>query len=96
MAWNTTPNINTQRTKYKAWQDHAAVFGVPAVEFNAKVKALLGEGTPTPAEWVFGARQVTEGITRGRCCPKAIVVPCMCEIRYKCEDHGVRCKGSHD
>jgi len=58
MAWNTTPNINTQRTKYKALQDHAAVFGVPAVEFNAKVKALLGKGTPTPAEWVFGAEQV--------------------------------------
>lgn len=95
MAWNT-PTISTQRAKYKAHQDRAAVFGIPAADFNAKVRASLHKPTPTPADWVYGAWMVADGITRGRCCPKATVVPCVCEVSYTCEDHGTRCKGSHD
>lgn len=91
-----TNTIDQQRTKYKAWQDRAAVFGVPAVEFNTKVRASLHKPTPTPADWVYGAWMVAEGITQGRCCPKATGRPCMCEVSYSCPDHGVRCRGSHD
>lgn len=96
MAWNTTPTIEAQRTKYKGWQEEAAVFGVPAGEFNAQVRSLLRKSNPTPAEWVHGAIVIAGKITRGRCCPKAVRVPCMCEVSYTCEDHGTRCKGSHD
>lgn len=91
-----TPNVDHQRKKYKAYQEQVAVFGITPAEFNVKVKTFLRKEGPTPAEWVFGAWQVNEGITRSRCCPKAEVVPCVCEVSYTCPDHGTRCKGSHD
>jgi hypothetical protein len=91
-----TPTIDQQRAKYKGWQAEAAVFGVPAGEFNEKVKAFLRKGNPTPTEWVHGAIQVAGTITQHRCCPKATRVPCMCEVSWTCPDHGTRCRGSHD
>lgn len=91
-----TKSIEQYRSDYKAHQDRAAVFGITATEFNAKVRSSLHKPTPTPADWVYGAWMVADGITRGRCCPKAEVVPCVCEVSYKCPDHGVRCRGSHD
>ena len=91
-----TKTTEQYRADYKALQTTAGIFGVTPTEFNAKVKTLLGRGNPTPLAWTHNARQVTETITRGRCCPKAIRVPCVCEVSYTCEDHGVRCKGSHD
>jgi hypothetical protein len=90
-----TKSIEQYRSDYKALQTTAGIFGVTPAEFNEKVKTLLGRGNPTPLAWTHNARQVTETITRGRCCPKAIRVPCMCEVSYTCEDHGTRCKGSH-
>lgn len=96
MKSRTPTYIDRQRTKYKFYQDRASVFGLASSEFNAQVKTFLRKDAPTPAEWVFGAWQVTEGITRSRCCPKAEVVPCVCEVSYTCPDHGTRCKGSHD
>jgi hypothetical protein len=96
MKSHTPTLIERKRTQYKSYQDRVAAFGVPAAEFNTKVKDFLRKPTPTPVEWVFGAWQVTETITSGRCCPKAVCIPCVCEVSYKCEDHGVRCKGSHD
>ena len=40
--------------------------------------------------------RLLENISGGRCCPKAESIPCMCEVSYRCPDHGVSCKGSHD
>jgi hypothetical protein len=91
-----TKSIEQYRADYKVLQDHAGTFGVSAADFNTRVRSLLGRGTPTPLAWTHNARQVAESISRGRCCPKAVVVPCMCEVSYKCPDHGVRCRGSHD
>lgn len=96
MKSSTPTYIDRQRTKYKFYQDRASVFGLASSEFNAQVKTFLRKDTPTPAEWVFGAWQVTELIGGGRCCPKATGRPCMCEVSWTCEDHGTRCKGSHD
>ena len=91
-----TKTIEQYRADYKGLQDFAGQFGVDATDFNTQVRAALGRGNPTPLAWTHNARQVAGWISGGRCCPKATVVPCVCEVSYKCPDHGVRCRGSHD
>ena len=88
--------IEHQRAKYRAEQLEVASFGVGAEEFNAQVRSFLRNPAPTPEDWVFGAVTVSLKITQGRCCPKAVVVPCVCEVSYNCPQHGTRCRGSHD
>lgn len=91
-----TKSVDQYRADYKDLQDYAARFGVTPVDFNAQVRIELGRGTPTPLAWTHNARNVATRIGGGRCCPKAVCIPCVCEVSYKCEDHGVRCRGSHD
>ena len=88
--------IDQQRAKYKFYQDRAAAFGIPAAEFNERVRTFRHRSDLTPAQWVFDAWQLSEVISGGRCCPKAECIPCVCEVSYTCPDHGVRCRGSHD
>jgi hypothetical protein len=91
-----TKSIEQYRADYKALQTSAGIFGVSPEDFNTRVRSSLGRGTPTPIAWTHHARQVTETISGGRCCPKAEEVPCCCIVSYSCPDHGVRCRGSHD
>ena len=88
--------IDTQRKIYKAYQGLAGRWDVSPQLFNTIVQAELKTPNPTPNDWIRKAGVVLERISGGRCCPKAEVSPCMCEVSYKCPDHGVRCKGSHD
>lgn len=90
------PTLEQQRARYKEHQTRAAVFGVDAKEFNEKVKGFLKKQNPTSTEWVYGAWQVIEKVSMGRCCTKAQGRPCVCEVSYTCPDHGTRCIGSHD
>ena len=88
--------IDNQRMIYKGYQDLADRWAVGPKLFNAIVRAELKSPNPTPNDWIRKADIVLARISGGRCCPKATVVPCVCEVSYKCPDHGVRCRGSHD
>lgn len=90
-----TTAIDNQRAVYKAYQDRAGLWGLGPQLFNAVVRAEVGL-KPTPNDWIRKAGVILERISHGRCCPKAECIPCVCEVSYKCPDHGVRCKGSHD
>jgi superfamily I DNA/RNA helicase len=39
---------------------------------------------------------ITLPLTVSYRCPKAVVAPCCCRVRYTCGDHGDRCIGNHD
>ena len=91
-----TTAIENQRKVYKAYQDRAGLWGLGPQLFNAVVRAELKSPNPQPADWVRKADIVLGRISGGRCCPKAECIPCVCEVSYKCPDHGVRCRGSHD
>ena len=91
-----TKTIEQYRQDYKHYQDHAARFGVDAQEFNSMVRTQLRNPKPTPVDWTVQGMYMAQRISGGRCCPKAECIPCVCEVSYKCPDHGVRCKGSHD
>lgn len=30
------------------------------------------------------------------CCDRAVIVPCVCSIKFRCDVHGENCHGSHD
>ena len=85
------------RSVYRGHQEHCGRFGVTAKDFNVQVAARLGgHPSPGPQLWCSYAWQVAMSIAGHRCCPKAVGVPCMCEVSYTCPDHGTRCVGSHD
>jgi hypothetical protein len=31
-----------------------------------------------------------------KCCPDAVIVPCVCRVSVSCPTHGLICAGSHD
>lgn len=31
-----------------------------------------------------------------KCCPDAVIVPCVCRVSVRCPTHGLICAGSHD
>jgi hypothetical protein len=88
--------VEHYRTIYRAHQSRAALFGVAPREFNRRVASRLVRSCPTPQQWSSGAYLEVQSIAGHRCCPKAVGVPCMCEVSYTCPDHGTRCVGSHD
>lgn len=91
--------VETQRLQYKAWQEHAGQFGVSAIDFNNQVKSYLDKTSsqpPTPARWVQGSSFIAKQISGGRCCPKAVRVPCVCIAAWSCWDHGTIHNGTHD
>lgn len=88
--------IELYRTVYRNHQARAGLFGIGPKEFNARVLRRFGGSKPYPQMWASYAYQEVQGIAGHRCCPKAVGVPCMCEVSYTCPDHGTRCVGSHD
>jgi hypothetical protein len=84
------------RSEYAVHQNRAALFGVGPLEFNDRVRKRFGNSKPYPEAWVVNAYLEVQVIGGRRCCPKADVVPCVCEVSFRCPDHGGRCFGSHD
>jgi hypothetical protein len=92
--------IEHYRETYRSHQTVAGRFGVGIQDFNTRVAKRLAFnfvfGHPTPQQWSSAAYLEMKSITGDRCCPKAVVAPCVCKVRYTCEDHGNRCIGNHD
>jgi hypothetical protein len=88
--------IEHYREVYGGHQARAGLFGVGPQEFNARVRARFRGATPYPQMWASYAYQEVQIIAGNKCCPKAEVVPCVCEVSFRCPDHGGRCVGSHD
>ncbi len=91
-----TRNLTQLRSEYARHQNRAALFGVGPLEFNERVLARFRGSKPYPEAWVTNAYIEAQVIGGRRCCLKAEVVPCMCEVSFTCPDHGGRCFGSHD
>lgn len=96
MAKSFAKPLAQNRREYAVHQNRAELFGISPLEFNERVRARFqGRGT-YPEAWVTNAYLEITQIAGRKCCPKAEVVSCYCEVRYKCPDHGDNCHGSHD
>ena len=88
--------VEHYRSVYGTHQARAGLFGVGPQEFNARVLARFRGAKPYPQMWCTYAYLEVQGIAGNKCCPKAEVVPCVCEVSFRCPDHGGHCVGSHD
>ena len=89
--------IEHYRAIYRQHMEHAARFGISTNDFNERIGRRRGRHhNPSPQMWASYAYMEVKAIAGHRCCPKAEVAPCYCEVRYTCTDHGSRCVGNHD
>ena len=88
--------VEHYREKYRGHQERAGRFGIAPKDFNARVLARFRGSKPYPQMWSSYAYLEVQSIAGKRCCPKAEVVACMCEVAYTCPDHGMQHNGSHD